>query len=232
MSCTPGGDPMAAARVTVLGMPSPWPYTIAGSTRTARMPGVARMRSSISDRQATSGGGLCGVSSVRSAPGPWIQMPPARTNTASRSPKPASMASANSTSASRLVASPGLAVWITASASPASRAIKPWSRMSPETDRASTARARAAASSLRTSAVTSWPFPRTAARTAEPMNPVEPVSSTRMMILSSDRRPDHPSPRGCCSGRAATVGWSTPITPVLAAPPGEPSSLKNSTLTV
>ena len=33
-----------------------------------------------------------------------------------------------------------------------------------------------------------------------------------------------------CGGRAATIGWSFSILPILAAPPGEPRSSKNSTL--
>ena len=35
-----------------------------------------------------------------------------------------------------------------------------------------------------------------------------------------------------CGGSAATSGWSFSMTPILAAPPGEPRSSKNSTLAV
>ena len=35
-----------------------------------------------------------------------------------------------------------------------------------------------------------------------------------------------------CGGSADTTGWSPAITPTLAAPPGEPTSWKNSTLAV
>ena len=58
--------------------------------------------------------------------------------------------------------------------------------------------------------------------------PGEGVPGEVGQLVRAPRRPGQCS--SPCGGRAATSGWSLPIFPVLAAPPGLPRSEKNSTL--
>ena len=62
-----------------------------------------------------------------------------------------------------------------------------------------------------------------------------PAEVLTTLIVEHATRPRAPEPLSaarlypCCGGSAAMIGWSLGIIPSLAAPPGEPSSSKNST---